>query len=444
MHPKIFVDGFYGLYHENGGVASMIVRFGRELAEVNVGKINTCKDSPTLRAKGHEKSFTRDRKLTAERVVSMIIEPAKQSLRARLHDFGDKYMSGEYATKQAFSKRRQFVNPDFIREFYDENAEKLINEAELITYKGMHLTGVDGTRIACENTPELIAEFGCSGSKKDACTALASAAYDLIERVSFDCQIGSYSLSERDLLDRHLDRLEAFGPENFLIVADRGYPSYDLIETLIDRKFNFLLRLSEGWSNVISWLHDTADKELQYDNKGYGYKFRALRIELEDKNEYLITNLDEATISLDEAKRIYSLRWGIETYYGVLKTELELENFSGKTKNAVLQEFYAALTIANICQCFINDADIEISARDMHKDLKYKRQANRRHCIGEIVPVFLECVFTDSDRKRNRLWKKVERFCAESPEPIRPGRNPARKKPRDKKFYANARKPRLS
>jgi len=422
----------------------MIIGIGRKLAEIVISKIKNSKESQTMRVKGQEKSFTRDRKLTAERIVSMIIVPAKQSLQKRLKDFGVKFMGGEIATKQAFSKQRQFVNPEFIREFYDENVEELVINGGLETFKGFHLTGVDGFRIACENTPELIAEFGCSGSKKDACTALASAAYDLIERVSFDCQIGSYSLSERELLNRHLDRLEMFKEEKFLIVGDRGYPSYDLIETLIDRGFSFLLRLSEGWSNVISWLDDADDKELQYDHKGKTYKFRVLKIELEDKFEYLITDLDAATLSLDEAKHIYALRWEIETFYGVLKTELELENFSGKTKNAVLQEFYATLTIANICQCFINDADYEIAAMDRYKTIKHERQANRRQCIGEIVPVFLECVFTDSERKRNKLWKEVERFCVRFPVSVRPGRNPARKSPRDKKFYANARKPSLS
>ena len=422
----------------------MIVQYGRKLANKVINKIKSSKESSTLRAVGHEKSFTRDRILTAERLVSMIIVPAKQSLQKRLKDFGVSFMSGVLATKQAFSKQRQFVNPDFIREFYDENTEELLANGELETFKGFHLTGVDGSRIACENTPELITEFGCSGSKNNACTALASVAYDLIERVSLDCQIGSYALSERDLLDRHLDRLEAFGAEKFLIVGDRGYPSYDLIETLIDRNFSFLLRLSEGWSNVISHLSEADDKELQYEYKGRTYKFRALKIELEDKFEYLVTNLDEAALSLDESKYVYGLRWNIETFFSVLKTELELENFSGKTRNAVVQEFYATMTLANICQCFINDADREIAEMDGHKNLKYERQANRRQAIGEIVPVFLECVFTDSERKRNRLWKKVERYCAMFPEPIRTGRNPARKVPRDKKFYANARKPGLS
>jgi hypothetical protein len=353
-------------------------------------------------------------------------------------------MNGDIATKQAFSKQRQFVNPAFIREFYDETAEDMVKDGELITFKGYHLTAVDGTRIACENTPELIGAFGCSGSKKDACTALASVAYDVIERVSLDCQIGSCSLSERSLLDRHLDRLEAFGAETFMIIADRGYPSYDLMETLIDRKFSFVLRLSKGWKNIISWMDQTSDKEFQYEYKGNAYTFRALKIELEDKTEYLVTNLDRDFLSLDEAKYIYSLRWNVETFFGFVKTELELENFSGKTKNAVLQEFYATMLIANMCQCFINDADAEIVADAAGKNLRHARQANRRQCVGQIVPVFLECVFTGSNRKRNRLWKEVERFCERFSEPIRPGRNPHRKPPRDKKFYQNARKPSLS
>ena len=144
------------------------------------------------------------------------------------------------------------------------------------------------------------------------------------------------------------------------------------------------------------------------------------------------------------SKYVYSLRWEVETFFSFAKTELELENFSGKTKNAVLQEFYATMTIANMCLCFINDADAAIAAEQEDSNRTYEHQANRRLCVGQIVLKFLECIFTDSERKRNRLWKEVEQFCERFSEPIRPGRNPARKTPRDKKFYSNARKPGLS
>jgi hypothetical protein len=265
-----------------------------------------------------------------------------------------------------------------------------------------------------------------------------------VEHIAYDVQIGSYSLSERELLGRHLDRLETFGAESFMIIADRGYPSYDLIEDLIDRGFKFLLRLGENWKNVISWLRKENDKDMDYEHKGRTYMFRALKIDLGDnKTEYLVTNLDRGTLTLSEAKHLYSLRWEVETFFGFVKTELELENFSGKKVNAVQQEFYATMTLANICLCFVNDADNAIAGQS-NKNRIYKHQANRRQSVGQIVPVFLECIFTDSKRKRDRLWKEVEQYCERFSEPIRPGRNPARKTPRDKKFYANGRKPNLS
>jgi hypothetical protein len=111
----------------------MIKRMGRKLGETIIRKIRQCKESATLRIAGREKSFTRDRKLTAGGIVSMILEPAKQSLTTRLYEFGVKFMEGEYATKQAFSKQRQYVNPEYIREFYDEGVDEILAIGELKT-----------------------------------------------------------------------------------------------------------------------------------------------------------------------------------------------------------------------------------------------------------------------------------------------------------------------
>ena len=422
----------------------MIKNLGRKIAEsINI-TINQCKNSPLLRLNLHDNSFTRDRILKAAQVVSMIVCPAKQSLQARLHEFGIKFMKGVYVTKQAFSKQRQLVNPDFIRDLYDGSVDELIHEGELQTFKGMHLVAVDGMRISCENTPELKAEFGCSGPNKDACTALASAAYDIIEHVSYDCQIDSYSRSERYLLYKHLDRLENFKNEKFSVVGDRGYPSYDLMESMIDRGFSFILRFGENWKYYTSRMSSKDDRVFEHKYKGKTYNIRVLKIKLDDKFEYLVTDLNREILTLDEAKYIYSLRWNIETFFSFVKTELELENFSGKTKVSVMQEFYATMTIANICLCFINDADKTIAAKQDSSTRIHEHQANRRQCVGEIVPKFLECIQTDSNYKRNRLWKEVEQFCERFSEPIRPGRCPERKIPRNKKFYTNARKPNLS
>ena len=116
----------------------------------------------------------------------MIVVPVKLSLQARLCEFEIIFIKGIYVAKLAFSKQQIFVSLEFIHHLYDKRRGVDINGG-LQTFKGMHLIAVDGTRVACENTPELIAEFGYSGPKKDACTALVSVAYDIIEQVSYDC-----------------------------------------------------------------------------------------------------------------------------------------------------------------------------------------------------------------------------------------------------------------
>ncbi len=53
-----------------------------------------------------------------------------------------------------------------------------------------------------------------------------------------------------------------------------------------------------------------------------------------DTREYEVivtTLLDESEYPTEDFKYIYRLRWDEETFYGIFKTWLNLENFSGKT-----------------------------------------------------------------------------------------------------------------
>ncbi|MEK7992135.1 MAG: hypothetical protein VSS52_014075 [Thiotrichaceae bacterium] len=40
--------------------------------------------------------------------------------------------------------------------------------------------------------------------------------------------------------------------------------------------------------------------------------------------------------------------WGVEGCYALLKSRLNLENFTGKTAESVYQDFYAAVYITNL------------------------------------------------------------------------------------------------
>ena len=62
-----------------------------------------------------------------------------------------------------------------------------------------------------------------------------------------------------------------------------------------------------------------------------------------------------ATSLLDEPRypsacfaQAYGYRWGEETFYGLLKGRLDLENFSGRSVESVQQDVHAMILLSNL------------------------------------------------------------------------------------------------
>ena len=58
---------------------------------------------------------------------------------------------------------------------------------------------------------------------------------------------------------------------------------------------------------------------------------------------------------------MYYLRWGIETFYGILKTRLGLENFSGYSPEAVRQDFFATIFLTGVESILTEDAEKQLN-----------------------------------------------------------------------------------
>src|SRR2546427_12080646 len=65
--------------------------------------------------------------------------------------------------------------------------------------------------------------------------------------------------------------------------------------------------------------------------------------------EVLATSLlDEQQYPTEEFLNVYHYRWNHETFYGVMKGRLDLENFSGQTAEAVRQECFSDLAVCHV------------------------------------------------------------------------------------------------
>ena len=135
-----------------------------------------------------------------------------------------------------------------------------------------------------------------------------------------------------------------------------------------------------------------------------------------------------------QAAHLYFKRWAIETAFDTLKSKLQLENFSGKTAVSVRQDFYATIYIAGFAMICAADATKKIVNADRGKNLKYARKANMNRTIAKLRDRFLLIILEEDPVLRQALLDRLCCDIAAYPESIRPGRSPARKSPRSKRF----------
>jgi hypothetical protein len=394
-------------------------------------EIDTCGENPNLRLKAT--AFTRKRLLDAPRILHLLLHRIYSALQLEIDEFFD-ILHITPVSKQVLSKARKNLNPEMIREFADMSSEELARDDFRPCYRGMPVIAIDGSDVALENTAELKREFGCSGSKRDAATALISLAYCPMNHFIFDFRIDKYTKDERDLAKDHIVRLKEVGLTGSLLLFDRWYPSAEFIAHLYESGFQFVMRVREKW-NVEADSVKT-QKWIQVKHNGKSYRVRVLKVMLPTGEiETLLTSLNQKQLPIQDASEIYFKRWGIEVEYDILKSKLQLENFSGKTKVSVLQDFYATIFLGNIVSACASVVDQEIAEADKGKDLKYERKANRNRIVWKLRRNFYRILMERDPIVQEILFNKLLDEMAKYPVPVVPDRHPPRKSPRKKRFF---------
>ena len=166
---------------------------------------------------------------------------------------------------------------------------------------------------------------------------------------------------ENAALVNMVERSEIHEPA--IVIADRNYESYNTLEHIRKKGWNYLIRLREA-AGILSnlplpegdfdlpvqiFLTRKQTKEVKmlmkekpgkyrflpsasnfkFLPKGsldfYPISFRIVRFKISDvSTETLITNLDANAFPPEELKRLYHLRWGIETSFRQLKYTIGL------------------------------------------------------------------------------------------------------------------------
>jgi hypothetical protein len=282
--------------------------------------------------------------------------------------------------------------------------------------------------------------FGTVGKGSTAVTAQASALYDVFNDILMDTQIEPIGTDERKLALRHIDELcgmPSFDKE--LILFDRGYASFGLIETLINRNICFLMRVKRKFNLDIDKL-GKGDHSVILKQEGHeDICVRVIKFILSSgEEETLITNLMDKRMGIKAFKGLYFKRWPIETKYDVIKNKLEVENFSGRTINAVKQDFFITMYMANVAAIACREAQSDVDKVREYKENKYTYHVNVNHAIGVLKDRFISAMLDPNRWRREKKIDRILSLLAEHVVPSRPNRSiPRNPNPRKAKFRHN-------
>ena len=270
--------------------------------------------------------------------------------------------------------------------------------------------------------------FALKDPKRRWSMALCSTIYDVCNDFIVHGLLTGYLGSERAAALQHCADLEKLGQfKDSIIIFDRGYYSEKMFRYFADRGYLCVMRLKENYNlakeckgDSIQFLkgnpkEDTEDVEV-----------RVVAIPLDSgETEYLATNVFDKSLTPKDFKVLYFLRWPIESKYGELKNQFQLEEFSGATSTSIEQEFFINLLLSNLAALLKSSADEEISRRQEGRKNKYRYQANRAHIIGRLK-WFIPRFFAGS-REIGYLLDIFDDSCVVLSQ-IQPGRKCVRKK----------------
>jgi hypothetical protein len=381
--------------------------------------------------KVNSNDFSRERKMGFKDVALFILNMGKRSLQLELNKFLRNIIkSDKTITKQGYLKAREKVKSEMFRDISDSTVKGFYDQCDdYKTWNGYRLSGIDGTKLEIPDTEILRKEFGCAKNESgEVARASATCVYDVLNHLIIKSRITHYKASERDVAIELIKEIISEGTKKDLILFDRGYPSAELISMLIDNKVDFLMRVKSKFSNAVINAR-RKDQTITILYKQKAYTVRLLRFILDSgEEEVLLTSLLDNHITIEDFKVLYFLRWKIEVKYDDLKNKFEVEDFSGKTKNSIEQDFYATIYLNNMYEFARMKSEATIAQENKNKELKYEYTQNRNILIGTLKDEFVNIVLIENTRKRNKMIRKIIQQLSKSTVPIRPDRHNKRNK----------------
>ena len=402
-----------------------------------------------LRHRVNKCDFTRKRRLPFNLVVLLVLQKSLKSVQLHLHEFFEKLAAGALwhsptagAWTQARAKLRHSA-------FIELNQVAVLDSVyagpePIKTWRGRRLLAIDSSTL---RLPDEQALFDCFGGQETSnhlgdcgvrvTQARLSVLYDCLNRIGIDTRVGKFSQGEVDLAAEHLSALR----RDDVVVSDRGFAGYPYLARIVATGGDFVVRCStqsfaaakalfkrnEAGVSVTVTLPATPACVAAAKREGLPLtlrvRFVSLRLPTGELEVLATSLLDKEAFPTEAFPEVYDHRWAIETYYGVLKGRLNLENFSGLTVEAILQDIHAAVFLSNLESVVTRDAAAQLPQPGINGRL-HGAKINRAVSFHAIKSRVIDLLI-GKEPVHEVLAELRELFLA-NPVSVRPNRNPPR------------------
>ena len=404
------------------------------------------------------RDFTRPRTLSFETVISLLLTMSENSVGKVLME---RFQNREDTpSASAFVQQREKLLPTAMETLYRRFTACLRPAGR---FQGYRLLAADGSDLKSAAYPGDSASYRPGTARQHGWNLWhLNVLYDLQNGIYTDIIVQKeHEKDEKAALCAMVDRSAISGP--VILLADRGYDACNNLAHLERKGWNYLIRLRDK-NRAVAYglkLPDTAQfdipvritrltarqleqqgiavpasyyrvppqmtfDDLEPESSGFAaLSFRIVRIETENSNsELLITNLDPKRFPPAALKRLYAMRWGIETSFRSLKYAVGLIHLHAKKPDLVLQEIFSSFLVFNFTQASIWAADTAQGAS------KYKHRVNFSDAVFACCAFLRQPISDPLPLLRRKLL------------PVRPGRTAPRPKitgNRISSCYASAR-----
>lgn len=411
--------------------------------ETLMSLINEMSESPAPFVQNPDRDFTRNRKLSFKKMLLMLISMGGNSIHKELLDFFSYDINT--ATSSAFVQQRNKILLYALEFLFHKFTHSFPNTKK---FNGHRLLAVDGSTLHIATNPDDSDTYFVNNEGENGYNLLhLNALFDLCGKFYEAAHIQPRrQMNEHRALTSMVDCSDI--PDHVIIVADRGYESYNNIAHIEKKGWNYVIRIKNTGGiiskvklpdsdefdiNVSLHLTRRQTNEIksqpdkyrfmpsnvnfdyleQRSKEYYPISFRIVRFKLTvDTYETLITNLDPFAFPVKMLKEVYKKRWGIETSFRELKYAIGLVHFHAKKVEYIMQEVYARMIMYNFSMMITLHVTIQ------QKDTKYLYQVN----FAEAIHICMHFIRCDNVKPPD-----VEALIQRNILPVRPDRKDIRK-----------------